>query len=59
MQRVYFVCPNTRKQFSVTLDIPGEQTFTGMADVQCRQCGEIHRVLAKDVVKSVLVGVRR
>lgn len=52
MRRVYFVCPKTQKLFSATFDIPGEEPFKGMADLQCRQCGGMHRVFGRDAVKS-------
>ena len=63
MQRLYFRCPNTRKLFSATLDIPDVKPFDGMAFLRCRQCGETHRVSGRDLVKSHRVsrpkGLRR
>jgi hypothetical protein len=52
MQRLYFICQNTGKKFSATLDIPDVKPFDGIAFVHCRQCGEEHHVSGRDVVGS-------
>ncbi len=52
MQRLYFICPNIRKQISITFDIPEGKAPKGMYDVNCRHCAEMHRFYGKDVVRS-------
>ena len=52
MQRIYFICPNIRKELSIISDIPEGKTPKGMYDVTCRHCGEIHRFYGKDALRT-------
>lgn len=52
MQRIYFICPKTGKQFSFTSDIPSERIAGALfREMACRRCGELHSFSGRDAQK--------
>ncbi len=56
MRRIYFICPETKKEFSRKFGIEEDRIRGAMfPEMPCRQCGQLHTLYGKDALRSIPV----